>query len=76
MINCSFEAVPSEVDCGKSQEKVMEAVGKMIHVMEEETGPGIVSTVETGKSVLAIIGADQPPSPELNSLSHNTYFTV
>lgn len=54
----------------------METVGKMIHVMEEERGPGLVSTVETGKSVLAIIGADQTPSPELKCYSHTTDLTV
>lgn len=41
----------------------MEAVGKMVHVMEEERGPVTVSAVETGKNVLALIGADQSSSP-------------
>lgn len=41
----------------------MEAVGKMIHIIEEERGrEGIVSTVEAGKSILAIIGADHTVS--------------
>lgn len=40
----------------------MEAVGKMICVMEDEKGPGILSVVETGKSILAIIGAHLLPS--------------
>lgn len=57
-----FEAVPSELVCGTCQEKVIEAVGKMIHVMEEENGPGILSAVETGKSILAIIGVHLRPS--------------
>lgn len=66
----SFEAVPSEVDCEKSQEKVMEAVGKMIHIIETKTSPDwIVSAVEMGKSILAIIGADHSLFPELNSFS-------
>lgn len=54
-----FKAVPSEVDCEMSQKKIIEAVGKMIHVIEKEKSlEGIVPTVETGKSILAIIGAD------------------
>lgn len=57
-----FEAVPSELVCGTCQEKVIEAVGKMIRVMEEEKGPGILSAVETGKSILAIIGVHLLPS--------------
>lgn len=65
------------MDCEKSQEKVMEAVGKMIHIIEEERGrEGIVSTVEMGKSILAIIGADHSLFPELNCLSHSTYFPM
>lgn len=66
----SFEAVPSEVDCETSQENVMEAVRKMIHIIEKERArEGIVSTVETGKSILAIIGDDHSLFPELMSFS-------
>lgn len=48
------------MDCEKSQVKVMEAVGKMIHIIEEEKGRE--GTVEAGKSILAIIGADHTVS--------------
>lgn len=59
IIFLSFEAVPSEVDCEMSQIKVIEAVGKMIRVIEKERSlERIVSTVETANRILAIIGAD------------------
>lgn len=59
IIFLSFEAVPSEVDCEMSQIKVIEAVGKMIRVIEKGRSlERIVSTVETANSILAIIGAD------------------
>lgn len=65
------------MDCEKSQKKVMEAVGKMIHIIEEERSrEGMVSTVETGKNILAIIGADHPLFPLLNCLAHSTYFPM
>ncbi|KAI4797837.1 hypothetical protein KUCAC02_024818 [Chaenocephalus aceratus] len=47
-------AVPSELVCEKCQEKVLEAVGKMIHVMEEQMSPGVLSAVETGRNILNI----------------------
>ncbi|KAK1881223.1 Polycystin-1, partial [Dissostichus eleginoides] len=50
-------AVPSELVCEKCQEKVLEAVGKMIHVMEEQMSPGVLSAVETGRNILNIIGS-------------------
>lgn len=37
-------------------------MGKMIGVMEEEMGPGVLSAVETGRNILNIIGAGQQPS--------------
>ena len=60
---CFPKAVPSEFVCERCQEKVLEAVGKMIHVMEEQMGPGVLSAVETGRKILKIIGTGQPPSP-------------
>ncbi|KAM4623628.1 polycystin-1 [Polymixia lowei] len=52
-------AVASEVVCEGCQEKVLEAVGKMIHVMEEQTssGVGVASAVDTGRNILNVIGA-------------------
>ncbi|KAK9530722.1 hypothetical protein VZT92_012210 [Zoarces viviparus] len=50
-------AVPSELVCEKCQQKVLEAVGKMIHVMEEQMSPGVWSALETGRNILNIIGS-------------------
>ncbi|KAE8284545.1 Polycystin-1 [Larimichthys crocea] len=50
-------AVPSELVCENCQEKVLEAVGKMIHVMEEQMSPGVQAAVETGRNILNIIGS-------------------
>ncbi|XP_068439233.1 polycystin-1 [Clinocottus analis] len=50
-------AVPSELVCEKCQQKVLEAVGKMIHVMEEQMHPGVLSALETGRDILNIIGS-------------------
>lgn len=55
-----FQAVPSEF-C--SQKKVLETVGKMIHVIEKETDPAVLSAADTGRNILNVIGAGQPPSP-------------
>lgn len=69
-INLNFslpEAVPSELVCGNCQKRVLEAVGKMIHVMEEQLGPGVLSAAETGMNILNIIGAVPPPCPARNS---------
>ncbi|KAL6094663.1 uncharacterized protein ACO6RY_16023 [Pungitius sinensis] len=49
-------AVPSELICEKSQRKVLEAVGKMIHVMEEQKSPGVFSALEAGRNILSVIG--------------------
>ncbi|XP_027144915.1 polycystin-1 [Larimichthys crocea] len=50
-------AVPSELVSENCQEKVLEAVGKMIHVMEEQMSPGVQAAVETGRNILNIIGS-------------------
>ncbi|XP_039991901.1 polycystin-1 [Xiphias gladius] len=50
-------AVPSELVCIGCQEKVLEAVGKMIHVMEEQMSPGVLSALETGRNILNVIGS-------------------
>ncbi|XP_070708244.1 polycystin-1 [Pempheris klunzingeri] len=49
-------AVPSELACDNCPEKLLEAVGKMIRVMEEQMSPGVLSAFETGKNILNIIG--------------------
>lgn len=60
---CFPKAVPSELVCESCQKKVLEAVGKMIRVLEEQMNPGVLSAVETGRNILNIIGAGQPPFP-------------
>ncbi|TKS90159.1 Polycystin-1 [Collichthys lucidus] len=50
-------AVPSELVCENCQQRVLEAVGKMIHVMEEQMSPGVQAAVETGRNILNIIGS-------------------
>lgn len=37
----------------------MKAVGKMIHLMEEQMIPGAVSAVHTGRNILDILGAER-----------------
>uniref|UniRef100_UPI0037E95008 polycystin-1 n=1 Tax=Semicossyphus pulcher TaxID=241346 RepID=UPI0037E95008 len=49
-------AVPGEIVCRNCQEKVLEAVQKMIHVLEEQINPGLLSAAETGRNILNIIG--------------------
>ncbi|XP_062299163.1 polycystin-1 [Scomber scombrus] len=50
-------AVPSALVCDGCQEKVLEAVGKMIHVMEEQMSLGVFSSFDTGKNILNVIGS-------------------
>ncbi|KAM8836900.1 polycystin-1 isoform 2-T2 [Spinachia spinachia] len=50
-------AVPSELICEKSQQKLLEAVGRMIHVMTEQTSPGVFSALDTGRNILSVIGS-------------------
>ncbi|XP_030255555.1 polycystin-1 [Sparus aurata] len=68
-------AVPSELVCENCQEKVLEAVGKMIHLMEEQMSPGVVSAVETGRNILNIIGSTLAALSESvgASSSHTAY---
>lgn len=54
---CFPQAVPGELVCEICQEKVLEAVRKMIHVMDEQMSPGVLSAFETGRNILNIIGA-------------------
>ncbi|XP_041671972.1 polycystin-1 [Cheilinus undulatus] len=49
-------AVPGEMICRNCQEKVLKAVQKMIHVIQEHMNPGVLSAVEMGRNILAIIG--------------------
>ncbi|XP_054860443.1 polycystin-1 isoform X2 [Amphiprion ocellaris] len=50
-------AVPSELICERCHEKVLEAVGKMIHVIEEQMSPAVLPAVDTGRNILNVIGS-------------------
>lgn len=54
---CLPQAVPAELLCESCQRKVLEAVGKMIHVLEEQMSPGVSSAVEAARNLFSIIGA-------------------
>lgn len=49
------QAVPSEVLSEHCQEKVLEAVGKMIHVIGMRS-EDVLSAVQTGRNILSLIG--------------------
>uniref|UniRef100_A0A3P8TXN5 Polycystic kidney disease 1b n=1 Tax=Amphiprion percula TaxID=161767 RepID=A0A3P8TXN5_AMPPE len=51
----STQAVPSELICERCHEKVLEAVGKMIHVIEEQMSPAVLPAVDTGRNILNVI---------------------
>lgn len=52
-----FQAVPSELVCEGCRVRVLDAVGKMIRVIEEQMSPGVLSALETGRNILDVIGA-------------------
>ncbi|KAF7653465.1 hypothetical protein LDENG_00082420 [Lucifuga dentata] len=68
-------AVPAELVCNDCQEKVLEAVEKMIRVMEAETSVGVWLGVDTGRNILSIIDrtlaalSESAPSPSMIALS-------
>ncbi|CAB1455219.1 unnamed protein product [Pleuronectes platessa] len=49
--------IPDELVCEGCQEKVLEAVGRMILVMEEQMSPGVLSALETGRNILHVLGS-------------------
>lgn len=53
---CLLQAVPSEVVCEGCQENVLESVGRMIRVMEEQTGLEDDAAIDTGRNILHVIG--------------------
>ncbi|XP_008289301.1 polycystin-1 [Stegastes partitus] len=63
-------AVPSELICESCQEKVLEAVGKMIHVIEEQMSPAVLPAVDTGRNILNVIGSTLAA---VSSSSHPAY---
>ncbi|CAF92443.1 unnamed protein product [Tetraodon nigroviridis] len=48
------QAVPSELTCEDCQKKVLETAGKLIHVLEEQASPGVLSAVKTGVALSAV----------------------
>uniref|UniRef100_A0A8C7K5V5 Polycystic kidney disease 1b n=1 Tax=Oncorhynchus kisutch TaxID=8019 RepID=A0A8C7K5V5_ONCKI len=46
--------VPSEVVCEGCQENVLDSVGRMIRVLEEQTGLGDDTAIDTGRNILHI----------------------
>uniref|UniRef100_UPI003AAB6BD9 polycystin-1 n=1 Tax=Centroberyx gerrardi TaxID=166262 RepID=UPI003AAB6BD9 len=66
-------AVASELVCDGCQEKVLEAVRKMIHVMEEQTNVGVSSVVDTGKNILNVIGSTLAAVSVSASSPNSTY---
>ncbi|KAM7382093.1 hypothetical protein PAMA_012795 [Pampus argenteus] len=65
-------AVPSELACDSCQEKVLEAVAKMIHVMEEQMSLGVLSAFDTGRNILNIIGSTLAAVSESVSVSNSS----
>ncbi|TWW81623.1 Polycystin-1 [Takifugu flavidus] len=64
-------AVPSELSCGDCQKRLLETVGKVIHVIEEQASHGMSSAVKTGSDILNII-ADPPISTTLIAMELST----
>ncbi|XP_058477572.1 polycystin-1 isoform X2 [Solea solea] len=62
-------AVPHELVCWDCQKKVLESVGKMIHVLEEQMSPGVSIALETGRNILNIIGSTLAAVSESTSAS-------
>ncbi|XP_035258644.1 polycystin-1 isoform X2 [Anguilla anguilla] len=50
-------AVPRELACTGCQDTVLKALGKMISVIAEQTEPGDVTSLDTGRNILQILGS-------------------
>ncbi|XP_028331530.1 polycystin-1 [Gouania willdenowi] len=48
---------PIELQCEGCQEKLLQSVGRMIHVLKEQMTPAVLPAVDTGKNILNIIGS-------------------
>ncbi|KAM6951025.1 polycystin-1 [Aplochiton taeniatus] len=73
-------AVPGELVCEGCQETILEAVGKMIHVLEEQTGLGDSRGVDTGRNILQVIGSSlaavsESTAPSSPNSSHTSPLT-
>ncbi|KAK3528632.1 hypothetical protein QTP70_006346 [Hemibagrus guttatus] len=50
-------AIRSEVQCGACTSRVVEAVGKMINVIREQTRQGDVTPIDTGRNILNVLSS-------------------
>ncbi|KAJ8399765.1 hypothetical protein AAFF_G00408700 [Aldrovandia affinis] len=57
-------AVPRELACEGCQETVLKIMGKMIAVIGEQTEPGDVTPLDTGRNILQILGSSMAASAE------------
>lgn len=48
--------MPSELACEDCQKRVLETVGKVIRILEEQASPGVLPAAKTGSNILNIIG--------------------
>ncbi|XP_026207627.1 polycystin-1-like [Anabas testudineus] len=63
-------AVPSELVCENCQKQILKAVGKMIHLMEEQMIPHALSAVHTGRNIFNILGSTLAAVSEAVSASN------
>ncbi|KAG7324819.1 hypothetical protein KOW79_011135 [Hemibagrus wyckioides] len=50
-------AITSEIQCGECTSQVVEAVGKMINVIREQTRQGDVTPIDTGRNILNVLSS-------------------
>ncbi|KAI5103579.1 polycystin-1 isoform X2 [Silurus meridionalis] len=66
-------AVTSEMQCGDCNSQVVEAVGKMIGVIREQTRQGDLTPIDTGRNILNVLSTSMTvknPVDALGSLLH------
>ncbi|KAL0984070.1 hypothetical protein UPYG_G00136680 [Umbra pygmaea] len=71
-------AVPNEVVCEGCQEILLESMGRMIRVMEEQTEPPDDTAIDMGKNILHVVGSVLAAVSEKNFTSSGSqmYFNV
>lgn len=57
-----LQAVTSEIQCGECTSRVVEAVGKMINMIREQTRQGDVTPIDTGRNILNVLSMKFPYS--------------
>ncbi|MCJ8738813.1 hypothetical protein PDJAM_G00040130 [Pangasius djambal] len=68
-------AITSEIHCGDCNSRVVEAMGKMINVIREQTRQGDVTPVDTGRNILNVLSSSmsvQYPANASGLLSRHT----